>query len=344
MNALLLADLHLTSVAREEYRWRLFPWLLEVIPQHGIKIVIILGDLTEAKDYHSSRLVNRLVDELCRLNKETRVRFIIVPGNHDGIDPGCPYFRFLGQFPFVVYMRTPFLGDGPEFWGRKVLFLPHTKEPKAWLDQGLLPDAEVIFMHQTVHGAKSETGHELEGEDYSSVLRLARRAKVWSGDVHVPQVIAGVEYVGAPYPVRFGDAFKPRAVLLTEDLKKATDLETPHFARRSLTVDAKLQWAGVEGLEEGDQVKVKVRLSRAEFGEWGRIKRQVEAKCNEVGVELCGLEVERLEESAPKIKPRGSAPAMASTPAQVLADWSAKQKLEKPLVDVGLKILASVVK
>ena len=336
MNVLLLADLHLTANPKDAYRWRLFPWLIEAVAKHAVAFLVILGDLTESKDYHSARLVNQIVDELCRLN----IRIIIVPGNHDGIDPGCPYFRFLGQFEQITYHQTVFMGP---LAGRQVLFLPHTKTPENW-ETSLLYDAEVIFMHQTVSGAKSETGIGLEGMA-ATVLAGAKRAKIWSGDVHVPQKIGAVEYVGAPYPVRFGDSFKPRAVLLTDSLRKATDLETPHFARRTVTLlPGKVQVLTDEGLHKGDQLKVRIRMTRSQYVDWEKEKRAVLATCTKLGVELCGLEVEKVEETpVAKVPRRGATPA-ATTPAQVLGAWAEKQKLDKPLVEAGQQILASVVK
>lgn len=343
MNLLLLADLHLSAVAREEYRWRLFPWLLDTCPKHKVATVIILGDLTEAKDYHSARLVNRIVDELCKLKQQAGTEFIILPGNHDGIDPGCPYFRFLGQFPFIHYYQTPFLR--PLSGDRLALFLPHTKEPEKW-DVKLLQDANLIFMHQTVSGAVSETGVALEGHDLSAVLRVAHRAKIWSGDIHVPQKCGSVEYVGAPYPVRFGDSFTPRAVLL-KGARESVDLATPHFGKLTITIERQEQVRDgyIQGLTQpGDQVKVRVRLTRAEFVAWEKVKRDIIAACTDAGVELCGLEVERVEESAPKVvKRRGTSPVAAS-PEQTLVAWSERQKLDAPLVEAGKKILASVVK
>lgn len=345
MNILQVADLHFTALARDAYRWRLFPWLRYAIERLNVSMLLILGDLTEAKDYHSARLVNQLVDELCRLKRESDlVRITIVPGNHDGIDPGCPYFRFLGQFPFIRYIPSPFMEP---ISGKQVLFLPHTKTPEEW-DRKLLSDADVIFMHQTVSGAVSETGHPLEGMAAAS-LAVARRAKIWSGDVHVPQVVrAGkveVEYVGSPYPVRFGDSFKPRAVLLSEGFRKQTDLEPPRFGRHSIRLAGSdlIQLSSNVDLQEGDQVKVRVLLTRSQFGEWGKHKRTVMDVCKAKGVELCGLEVERLEEKAPKIKPRGSGTA-ALTPAQVLSGWCERQSIAKPLAEAGQRLLASVTK
>lgn len=332
---LLIADLHLTALLRDAYRWRLFPWLLEACITRNVQYLVILGDLTEAKDYHSAKLVNQIVDALCKLFRGSRLKgIIIVPGNHDGIDPNCPYFRFLGQFPFIKYIPTPFMEPFAE---RNVLFLPHTKEPERW-DRGMLYDADFIFMHQTFSGAQSETGVALEGLQ-ASVLNSARKAEIWSGDVHVPQVVGRVKYVGSPYPVRFGDSFKPRAVLLEKDLKKATDLEPPAFRRLSLLISSPAELQKVV-VSEGDQVKVRVRMTRAQFVDWEKTKRAVVGWCKEGGIELCGLEVERVEEAAPKIKPRSS--SVALSPAQVLDAWAAKQNLAKPLLEEGHRILATV--
>lgn len=337
MNILLLADLHLTANPRDAYRWRLFSWLMTTVPKHSIKNIIILGDLTESKNYHGAHLVNRIVDELCKLHDETGVVFLIVPGNHDSIDPECPYFRFLGKFNFINYIPTPFLAP---LAGRKVLFLPHTKTPEAW-PTDLLYEAEVIFMHQTVSGAKSETGISLEGMA-ATALAGAKRAKIWSGDVHVPQKIGAVEYVGAPYPVRFGDAFKPRAVLLTDSLKKATDLETPHFARRTVALlPGRIQQLADEGLKKGDQVKVRIQMTRSQYVDWEKEKRSVIETCTKLGVELCGLEVVKVDEAV-KAPKRGSAAPAALSPVQVLSAWAEKQKLDKGLIEAGQKILLSI--
>lgn len=336
MNAILVADLHLTSVVRDAYRWRLFPWLREQLAMHQACLVI-LGDLTEAKDYHSSTLVNRIVDELAAL----KAGVWIVPGNHDSIDHKLPYFRFLRHHNFITYHETPFLGP---FLGRNALFLPHSKDFAGW-DDKLLYDAEVVFMHQTVSGAKSETGFSLEGMA-ADKLRGARKAKIWSGDVHVPQVVGQVEYVGSPYPVRFGDKFKPRAVLLTKGMRQVQDLETPRFGRHSIKVFSDLtSITGMPVMLPGDQAKFVVQLRRSEFGEWERIRKEITKTCTDSGVELCGLEVERIDEGkVQKIQKRGEGKLIVKSPAQILGEWCAGQKLEQPIVDAGLEILRTVAK
>lgn len=342
MNTLLLADLHLTSVARDAYRWNLFPWLLEALPRNGVKELIILGDLTESKDYHSAQLVNRIVDELCTLYRKAGLyRIYILRGNHDGTNPACPYFRFLGQFEFIKYIATQWMET---LNNRQVLFLPHSRDPAAEWDTKWLYDAEVIFMHQTIAGAVSENGTTLEGIS-AKLLAPAKRATIWSGDIHVPQKIGPVEYVGAPYPVRFGDSFKPRAVVLDERFQWKSVLETPRFGRHTLTLNPQdiqeLQVLDLGEILAGDQIKVRVRLTRAQFGDWEKLKREVIAWSKEKKVELCGLEVERVEEQ-PKIRRRGAATAVL--PKQQLSAWCANQKIDGKLAEAGQGFLSEVSK
>ena len=336
MSVIGIADLHLTSTPRDAYRWRLFPWLAEQIVQHRVEHLLILGDLTESKNYHSGKLVNEIVDTFAALHRDTggHLQIVVLPGNHDGLDPECPYFRFLGHLPFIRYISVPTLG--PFAGCDNVLFLPHTKEPEKW-GNDFLSAAEVIFMHQTFTGAKSETGFELEGMS-ADVLFAAKRAKIWSGDVHVPQKCGRIEYVGSPYPVRFGDSFQPRAVLLTSKLKKAQDLAPPGHNRMHVRASSATDLS-VHELGKGDQIKISVPLKRSEFGSFDKIRRELAAYCSEKGVEICGLEVEKLEEApVPKLKARGAG-TQSVTPEQILKSWSERQKLEPHVAETGQRLL-----
>lgn len=339
MSQILVADLHLTSVARDEYRWRLFPWLKDELAKHNAEL-FILGDLTEAKNYHSSDLVNRIVDALKSLDAKVR----IVPGNHDAVDVKLPYFRFLRHYDFVTYYETPFMCPVE---GRQVFFLPHSKDFVGW-ESRYLQDAEFIFMHQTWHGSVSETGHVLDagehGKQLEHVLKAARRAQIWSGDIHVPQKAGPVNYVGAPYPIRFGDAFQPRAVLMAGGMRHVSNLTPPRFGRHHVTLFSDFtSLRPLPQMQPGDQARYTIRLKRSEFGEWGRISALIKKACQETEVELCGLEVERIaDESLPAIRKRGEGKLVSKTPEQVLGEWCAKQSLEKPIVDAGLEILRTV--
>lgn len=204
-------------------------------------------------------------------------------------------------------------------------------------------------MHATVAGALSENGQSLEGMS-AQALTGAKRATIWSGDVHVPQKVGAVEYVGAPYPIRFGDAFKPRAVLLDMSLRKPQDLEPPYFSRNMivLTPDENdrleiFETKGQRGPPFENQVKVRVRLNKAQYVNWEKYKREVLDICKNAGCELHGLEVERVEEAKKTIRIRGAAPESvkaAPSPSSILSAWCQANNVPEPIHKVGQKLLA----
>src|SRR5882724_7118261 len=93
MKWLLTSDLHLSDKPRDAYRFGLFPWLAKQQKAHNVDAIFILGDLTENKDRHSAKLVNQTIESLLTL----RPPVYILRGNHDGIDPGSPFFKFVNS-------------------------------------------------------------------------------------------------------------------------------------------------------------------------------------------------------------------------------------------------------
>lgn len=171
-------------------------------------------------------------------------------------------------------------------------------------------------------------------------LNTARRAKIYSGDVHVPQKVhvgnVDVEYVGAPYPIRFGDHFKPRAILLA-DFKKTTSLPINIIQRLTLTVSLADKEIDLAGANKGDQVKVRVQLSPSEYKDWGTCKKRVLAACAEAGVELCGLELEKVANTTSL---KTSEAVVTQTPQQTLSEFCIKNKISRDVVSVGKSILS----
>lgn len=336
MNSLLVSDLHLTDNPRDKYRWQLFEWLANAIPEHSVKYLFVLGDLTDAKDYHSARLVNRIVSAFLNLYRNSGlITTYILKGNHDGTDPACPYFAFLGQYPSIKYISMPVSFD---LGNRELLMLPHTRDPvKDWQDLTVatMHTAELLFMHATVRGAIAENGMALDGIP-PSLLLPARRADIYSGDIHTPQTVGPVTYVGAPYPVRFGDSFEPRAILL-ESRGKGRSLPIPAIRRKFLTVTpSKGLVDGLQALSMGDQVKVRFRLAPAEYVDWQRYKRNAMEACAKFNIELCGVELERVAVNRPVLK--GAKPVTKTSDA-VWQQFCTDNKLDKRTVQVGQEIL-----
>ena len=188
-------DIHLTDDPRDEYRWRIFKFLRRMAEKHGVNHFVILGDLTDKKDKHSSRLVNRIVDELHALPG----RVVVMKGNHDyDADPDTPFFRFLGHgggaitagLPVskVSFFTTPQafnIGTTP------CLIIPHVRKTDGYEWPKVPAGTRFVFTHQTFHGAVSENGMVMPGLP-PDLLTLPDGCEIVSGDIHVPQVLGGL--------------------------------------------------------------------------------------------------------------------------------------------------------
>ena len=130
---LITTDLHLTDRSDEAYRWDIFPFLKKQATKHKTQHIFILGDLTDFKDNHSARLVNRIVEEVVGLTDYGGVT--ILKGNHDYVDPKTPFFMFLDGMSVDPYGSEPvvrFVTDitKTKISNKRVLLLPHTRTPK----------------------------------------------------------------------------------------------------------------------------------------------------------------------------------------------------------------------
>lgn len=280
MTILVSSDLHLSSNPLDRYRLEtvreVFP---QIIKDYDVDLFLCLGDLTEAKDGHNAELVNAVVglfDDLAGL-----CPIVIDQGNHDWLSsPANPFFGFLGRIEGLTWVGRPTplsqlnlpcrasLGAlGP------AILLPHTANAErdwADIDFGLY---EWVFAHQTFAGAISDSGVKLGGVPLSF---FPKGLRIISGDIHRPQKIGPLTYVGAPYTVDFGDDFAPRVLLI--DGKKVFSIPMPGPQKRLITVNslAELKHAQ-QNLLEGDLVKVRVNLKAGDKAAWAETSGEVRA-------------------------------------------------------------------
>lgn len=254
MKTLLSGDWHLTDRQKDAYRWRIFPWLQSLILNHHIDRFICLGDITEAKDYHSSVLTNQIADALIDL-KMNLEDMIIVPGNHDASDPDHPFFEFIKYSKITWISKPTVISDE--------LFLPHTRNyQNDWKHfKGKYARA---FCHNTFQGAKNEFGRLMDGIPTSAIP-----CPIYTGDIHAPQKVDNVTFVGAPYHVRFGDKYTPRVIIL--DGVKVRSIEVPSPRKHVIELNAadrnswcENKWA----FNKNDMVRFKVFLDPKTIREW----------------------------------------------------------------------------
>ena len=279
---LLTSDLHLTDKVEDEYRWTIFDRLHEAARRSRAKAVVITGDVTDAKDRHSATLTNRVVDCMSRL-AATVGDVTILLGNHDYLLEGTPFFEFLRYVPNVHFVTEP----------TKIMnfvFIPHSRKlPLPGLEL-VDEDTEICFLHQTVTGAVTSNGTAMEGELDGRKFPHLKTCKYISGDIHVPQVIGKVEYVGSPYPVHFGDTYNAQFLTVFSPV----EIERHRWQglrRESVRVSSPRDIERLE-LRKGDQVKVVLCLEAHQVAHWQDIKREVEAQVAATGAQLVSLRLE----------------------------------------------------
>lgn len=294
--------------------------------------MVIAGDLTDAKDYHVSTLVNRIVavvDDLRRVG----VRVEILMGNHDLLRAGHAYFEFLNRLENVRFI-TQVCDDGDKT-GPLALFLPYTKTPVSdW--QGLdFSHFSYVFMHQTAPGSVASNGQKMDGE----TLPPMKGPKVYSGDIHVPQTIGDIEYIGSPYHVHFGDRFTPRAVLI-DSRGRAHNLHFDTISRVTLTVDS-LRDLKQQVIKPGDQIKLRIKLSDADKHEWHRIRREASVWLRDHHVEVHDIELVLNRSVRRRLHESTAAPTPTrETDADAVLRYVLSEELGGDALDIGLELVS----
>jgi hypothetical protein len=174
----------------------------------------------------------------------------------------------------------------------------------------------------------------MEGEE----LPALNAGKVYSGDIHVPQVIKGVEYVGSPYHVHFGDNFRPRAVLL-EHGGRAVDLHFKTIRRVALTVTG-IKDLQKQTLQQSDQVKLTIELSEAEKHDWQKIKRGALDLLQRMGVEVHGLKL-AVRKSTRRLLVESNSVTPSYSPAEAVQRFIEAEELGGEALDIAMEVLES---
>lgn len=255
----------------------------------------------------------------------------ILAGNHDWLKQGHEYFKFLNHLPNIEFITEP--TEDTELSGPSAYFLPYSKNPmKEWAGMDF-SHYSYLFMHQTVAGSICSNGQAMEGEE----LPPLNAGKVFSGDIHVPQIIGNVEYIGSPYHVHFGDAFRPRCVLIERD-GNLVDLHFETISR--VTVKAtSLRELRKQKFKAGDQVKLRVELAESEKHEWSRIRREAMTILQESGVEVHGVEL--IVKKSERRLLNDVEPVKKFSPGDSVLRFVMDEELGGEALDVAMEVLES---
>ena len=268
MSVLVFADIHLSENPRDSYRHAFMRKVPDLLRKYKCTTCLLLGDLTESKDNHGAWLVNTVADHLHRISTVCPV--IINRGNHDYVVVDHPFYKFLEHFNNVTWINNP--TSMPVKGLGNCLFLPHTVNYKKDWDDLNLSAHEWIFAHNTFTGANLGGGMIAEG---IPIGVFPDCVSVISGDVHIPQTLGPITYVGAPYLVDFGDDYQPR--VLTLEGQKKTSIKMTGPQKRLLSVNSVDELSSVaKGVcYPGDILKIRVSIDAADFAKWPETKSRV---------------------------------------------------------------------
>jgi len=322
------ADWHLTDMPRDAYRWDFTTWLAGKIKVHNVKRLVILGDLTDRKDAHGAMLVNRVVEMLHHWASTYDLQVILLRGNHDYIDPSCPYFRFLDAIPGLHYVVNP-----EEFHidGQYTLLLPHSREPEhEWVIKPGIYDR--VLMHQMVLGVRARSGKELPGINQTVFKDIPW---IMSGDIHEPQQIGKVIYVGAPYPIIFGDNYVGRIILEKPD-GRLISMHVP-APRKERAVVKSMDALRLKGFAKEDHVSVVVELPREDFVLWPKIREKVFTWAKQTKVVLYGVELQ--EYQRPHLEVDGPTIEGGCCPTEIFDRFCVARSIAPRMRSLGLSFL-----
>lgn len=326
MISLITADLQLAESTRDEYRFTIFPTLRKLIKSGRVDRLLLLGDLTEAKDRHPAALVNRIVNELATLSELVPV--IILRGNHEGMTPDNPFFRFVRHIENIRWINKP-TQIGNE------LFLPHTlnheRDWESWQQGGPLSRFDRIFAHNTFEGARGSNGRELKGIPLNV---FGKGARVFSGDVHSPQITPPVEYVGAPYRVDFGDEYEPRVLIIGRCIYRSIPIHGPQKRLVTLTwPKGPAHWSAE--VSAGDILKVRVHIEMRDVAKWSEIRDSIR-KWGEKNRYIIHA-VQPIVEYAPTSGKKQSK-AVTKSDEELIRDYAKRRDLDERTLKRGLQL------
>lgn len=329
MTLLITADLHLSDNPRDSYRHSFMAKLPKLAKSQKASHVIIAGDLTEAKDRHSAVLVNQVVDHLQQIAKVCPV--ILLRGNHDGLTSDHSFFEFVDQINDMRWISLPtplLIKDGEKEY--RYQFLPHTTNHERDWKNVDFKRATWVFAHNTFHGADVGHGRRMDGIPLDAIPKTCR---VISGDVHVPQKLGHVTYVGSPFLVDFGDTFEPRVLVI--DGKNVKSIPIEGSQKKLVEVKWISDIERQDTLNKDDILKVRVHIAQGDFPRWPDMVRQVREWGAKHGYIIHAVQPIIAAES--KAKKRVSKDPQSDK--DVLRAYAQRREVDEQTLAVGLHLL-----
>jgi hypothetical protein len=278
--------------------------------------------------------------EIEELAKVASVEWVL--GNHDYKNRDFPFFRFIGKYQNVRLHEFNFTASRA---GVSVGFFPHIEDSKEVLQAVRNTSAEVCLLHCTVPGVVTSAGFVMD----SGVEIKGTNKLVISGDIHLPQKVGDVLYVGSPYQTTFGpdlgDKYDNRILLLEKGSDGVSLKSIPTDFPRKVIVSVSVQGELIDSsrVMEGDFVRFKVVGARKEdLMSWEEICDRIRRKYCSVTIDA--IVVDSVQSDKPTRKVllrRGSVSRSEDT---VFSDYCSKQDVVPVVRAFGERIIQNAKK
>jgi len=286
VKTLITADWHLDENPINEYRWKFLSWLSDYVDNNNIERIVFLGDLTERKDRHSSKLVNKIFDYFVELTKKCYIVF--VKGNHD-FSTEIPFFSFIGRLNNVMFVNN-FVNRNGFKSGLEELFIGYMNE-QGWEENKDVimnlvknPEKTIVFTHQHLKGLfinNADTGGDID-------LKFFKNFKyVFSGHIHQNMEIENFIYVGSPYQVDFGDENNGFIYILDGDNLEKIKYET--ISKLSIVLNDVSEVENYK-IKKDDLVKVKLYTNRTDLSKINELRKEIKSHIDKNGGKLVSFD------------------------------------------------------
>lgn len=330
MSLIVSTDWHLTDRPQDEYRWQIFEKVYALANEHNLGTILLLGDLWDRKNNHSGVLLNRSIKSFKWLQEETGAEIYVLGGNHDMAIFGQHYWEFLDRMQ-IHYITQP-------FYHLDAWLLPFSANPMEDWRGLLLHQARAIFMHQTVAGALIEGNRRID-KTPCPMPPLPRGIPIFSGDVHRPQKVGSITYIGVPHPTRFGESWPNRLFIIKYgDYQHPIEISITGVRKLILDICEPRELFSVI-TRPGDQVKVKCSLPASQMERWPAIESDVRAWAARHEVLLSSIEASIVIEDKEATGATENVAAL-TVPQEVLRSFAAKEQISDDNVVTGLELLS----
>lgn len=328
---LLFTDPHFSENELEEYRWKIFNYLLVSALEYKVTEIVCLGDLTDKRDRFSSKLVNRMIDEFSNLQVNTKSSITVLSGNHDRPLNGPYYWKFLDKLGIRYITR-------PELY-KNIWLLPFSLNPREeWKDLDLT-NSLAIFMHQTGQGATIEGGRELVSHDLPV---FPRNSVLVSGDVHKSQIASRIIYIGTPHPVRFSETWLNRMLVIKDDdFTHPIDIPLNYIKRAIIEIKNSNELEKLE-FRPGDQIRVRYAISSKELSAWPDEQSKIQAWAKEKGILIASTEAVLVGEGVQANTADQIQQLETMKPEEVVKKFGEDEKLDPVVIEMGVQLIRSV--